>query len=630
MVYDKSTGLLIGDPDVFPFRGEHPPGEAAIRRELEKMILSFSGWRKVFDKGGEEGSTGIIDDVSLFLCAAAAKAFVDFLGIKRDKERHRIAVGIDTRHSGPAIADVVIRALIASNAEVNYLFISPAPEIMIYAGKEEVDGYIYISASHNPIGHNGFKFGLKNGGVLSGADSSVLIELYKKYLDNITSCHDLFFRMKEIPSFRVKAVFSQSETNKRKALKRYRELTEEILTGGGDPGVASNFCTTLKRKIAENSIGIVAELNGSARTVSIDSGFLESLGVCVKMLNDRPRQIVHKIIPEGESLELCRLELDRIHKRNAIFELGYVPDNDGDRGNIVYFDKSKNRSFILEAQEVFALTCLSELAWIHYSGVSGGSKIGVVVNGPTSLRIDEIARVFNAEVFRTEVGEANVVGLAEDLRKKGWTIRLLGEGSNGGNITHPAAVRDPINTVGSLLKLLRLGSSKGRPGLFELWCRNQDKKDYQKKDYSLSDIINTLPSFQTTGVSEDRAVYPVGDLNHGKLKSGYEKVFLEKWEIDRNIFEKRFGISSWEIWNYEGIHSRCGMGSNFRSGNEDGGFKVLFRDRNNAAVGFLWMRGSKTEPVFRIMADVKSSKAEDEKYLLEWHTNIIKNVEKSI
>ena len=40
------------------------------------------------------------------------------------------------------------------------------------------------------------------------------------------------------------------------------------------------------------------------------------------------------------------------------------------------------------------------------------------------------------------------------------------------------------------------------------------------------------------------------------------------------------------------------------------------------------MRGSGTEPVFRIMCDVKGDNAEMEKALLEWETDLIKKADK--
>ena len=40
------------------------------------------------------------------------------------------------------------------------------------------------------------------------------------------------------------------------------------------------------------------------------------------------------------------------------------------------------------------------------------------------------------------------------------------------------------------------------------------------------------------------------------------------------------------------------------------------------------MRGSGTEPVFRIMCDVKGNKVDMEKALLEWETELIKKADK--
>ncbi len=66
-------------------------------------------------------------------------------------------------------------------------------------------------------------------------------------------------------------------------------------------------------------------------------------------------------------------------------------------------------------------------------------------------------------MFRAETGEANVVNLAEMLRSEGWVVSILGEGSNGGNITHPSKVRDPLSTLGAMIRLLRLPDEVGVP-----------------------------------------------------------------------------------------------------------------------------------------------------------------------
>ena len=129
-----------------------------------------------------------------------------------------------------------------------------------------------------------------------------------------------------------------------------------------------------------------------------------------------------------------------------------MPDCDGDRGNIVYWDEKQKKAVILKAQEVFSLSVLAELTYsIWQHGEEKDFKPAVVVNCPTSMRINEIASALGAEVFRAEVGEANVVNLAREIRSQGYTVRILGEGSNGGTITYPAAVRDPLNTIFALL-----------------------------------------------------------------------------------------------------------------------------------------------------------------------------------
>ncbi|MCL2192083.1 MAG: hypothetical protein FWB78_01645, partial [Treponema sp.] len=46
--------------------------------------------------------------------------------------------------------------------------------------------------------------------------------------------------------------------------------------------------------------------------------------------------------------------------------------------------------------------------------------------------------------------------------------------------------------------------------------------------------------------------------------------------------------------------------------------KICFLDAGGKAVASIWMRGSATEPVFRILADAEGSRAETERDLIEW------------
>ena len=59
-----------------------------------------------------------------------------------------------------------------------------------------------------------------------------------------------------------------------------------------------------------------------------------------------------------------------------------------------------------------------------------------------------------------------------------------------------------------------------------------------------------------------------------------------------------------------------------------GGLKILLKDKDSKNIAFIWMRGSGTEPVFRIMCDVKGDKVQMEKELLEWETKLIQEADK--
>ena len=384
----------------------------------------------------------------------------------------------------------------------------------------------------------------------------------------------------------------------------------------------------IRSALRERPIGILGELNGSARALSIDRRFFEGLGARVTLINDRPGQIVHRIVPEGRSLNLCRSELEKAHKKDGSYLLGYVPDNDGDRGNIVHI-AANGRADILDSQTLFALVALAESAWLEYNGElaqeDGGRGAAIVINGPTSMRIDEIARAFGMDCFRSEVGEANVIALAERLRKEGRLIRLMGEGSNGGCIIHPAVVRDPLNSIASIIKLLTIREGARGPGLFQICCERLDR-DYSP-DFTLDDVLDALPAYTSTSATEDISIMKIRSKDHKRLKAVWEEIFLQDWEKRRAELADRWGLESWLEINTEGTMEKIGFGPEYRSGAERGGLKILFSDSSGEAQAHIWMRGSKTEPVFRILADVRGARPQLETYLIQWQRSMIERAD---
>jgi phosphoglucomutase len=176
--------------------------EEIINNVLDKMILSASGWRGVFSAcGNEEGTSSEISQAHRVICASAALIFAEYLQNLSDFDTFPplVLVASDTRPTGKAIADAMIPALLNAGCNVRYAGIAAAPEIMAWARslaeESKKAGFIYISASHNPIGHNGLKFGLTDGGVLAAEEAGRLIKNFRSFLaeeSNIEKIEKMF------------------------------------------------------------------------------------------------------------------------------------------------------------------------------------------------------------------------------------------------------------------------------------------------------------------------------------------------------------------------------------------------------------------------------------------------------
>jgi phosphoglucomutase len=590
---------------------------------LGGLILSPSGWRGVFARDGRgESADADISPTHSLIAAVVARVFADY--VKKTEQSPTVLVGMDTRPTGPALADAIIRALLASGCRVRYTAVTAAPEIMAFARVSKPSGFIYISASHNPIGYNGLKFGLNDGGVLPGSEALLLIEEFRRRM----ALEDPYSQIIELinpgDTKALDEVYAEADRVKWEAYQAYLDFTRKVTAGTAAEGIPG----LISRSIRNRPLGVAADFNGSARTLSIDKEFLTSLGVTLHVMNGTPGEIAHAIVPEGEALDPCRLFLEKIHEKDPSVILGYVPDCDGDRGNLVFWDEERNEARALEAQEVFALACVSELTHLVWTGElrydnkgNALNKAAVAVNDPTSMRIDRIARAFDVPVFRAEVGEANVVSLARKLREQGYTVRILGEGSAGGNITHPSAVRDPVNTVLSLVKLLTIRSEGDRKGFFELWCDLSDQAETYRPDFTLAGIIAALPAFVSTGISTPEAMLRVKTTDHGLLKSRYQKVFLRDWEEKKESLLNHYGITGWEATAYNGIAEKRNI-TDFSSAGK-GGLKISFINRTGHKTACIWMRGSGTEPVFRVMADVEGSDKRIERAFIEWQRRMV-------
>ena len=173
----------------------------------------------------------------------------------------------------------------------------------------------------------------------------------------------------------------------------------------------------------------------------------------------------------------------------------------------------------------------------------------------------------------------------------------------------PSLVRDPLCTIFALLKF------------FLLKLNMPNFNIASKMTLSFSCILKSLPHYETTPVAEKRAILNMSIKDVKSFRKEFQKIFLKEWKERRlSLFEK-YHFESYKAFCYVGVES-TEVTSDF-SQKQEGGFKIVFYNVEDEAVAFIWMRQSGTEPVFRLMADLKRGSEEDEKALVHWQTHLI-------
>ncbi len=97
------------------------------------------------------------------------------------------------------------------------------------------------------------------------------------------------------------------------------------------------------------------------------------------------------------------------------------------------------------------------------------------------------------------------------------------------------------------------------------------------------------------------------------------------WLEKKADLEQKFGIVKYTAFCNNGTKQIRNPEHFSISGR--GGLKIQFYNTEGKAVGFIWMRGSGTEAVFRIMADIRGESEEAEKYLLAWQSEMVKKAD---
>ncbi|MFB6110583.1 MAG: phosphoglucosamine mutase [Halodesulfurarchaeum sp.] len=314
----------------------------------------------------------------------------------------RVALGRDTRLTGPMLADAAASGLASVGADVDRLGVVPTPALQSYAASEGVPA-VMVTASHNPPEYNGIK--------LVGADG---IELPVERLEAIES----------VLLDGGQALATWDETGRDRSVeggrRRYRE---ELLAAVDREAIA-----------------------GAGLTVAIDPGhgagaltspaFFRELGCDVRTVNAHPDG--HFPGRDPEPVESNLSDLGELVTATGA-DVGIAHDGDADRA--IFFDE---RGEYIEGD--------ATLAALADAALGPGDTTVSAVN--VSQRLVDVAERSGAELELTPIGSTRIMTRIRELQAAGGTVPVAGEG-NGGVIFPPYRInRDGAYTAARFLSLL--------------------------------------------------------------------------------------------------------------------------------------------------------------------------------
>lgn len=298
-------------------------------------------------------------------------AYAEFIG------SGKVVIGRDARITGEMVNQLVTGTLLANGIDVIDIGICPTPTVQFNVNKLNASGGIAISASHNPNQWNALKLLNKTGQFLSPEEFSQM----QKYLETGELKYQTWERIGKRTEYKqgiqnhVDEIFDLGIIYIDEIRKRKFKVVLDCVNGAG-AYVLPEFLKEFGCKIIEMN----CERNG---------------------IFPRPPEPLPENLIES---------MKKVKESKA--DLGIVVDPDVDRLVLI---TDKGEPFGEENTIVQVVQF-----------ILSRKKGNVVVNLSTTRAVDDVAAKYGCKVFRSPVGEANVV-----KKMKGVKAVIGGEGSGG-------------------------------------------------------------------------------------------------------------------------------------------------------------------------------------------------------
>jgi phosphomannomutase len=345
------------------------------------------------------GIRGIIGDgLDPEVLVRYTSAYADFCG------KGKIVIGSDGRITGEMVKNIVVGTLLAKGNDVIDIGICPTPTVLYNVKKMKAVGGIQLSASHNPNQWNALKLLNRNGEFMSPDENIELLnklEDANKYFVEWNRLGKVIKHEKGLDDH-IEAVLKQDYINVAKIRRRKFRVLLDCVNGAG----AYSMPKLLKKLGCE-----VIEMN------------CEKTGIFPRLPEPIPENLT--------------ATMRSVKKHKA--DIGIVVDPDVDR-----------LVLITEKGEPFGEENTITQAIKFYLKKKKGN---VVVNLSTTRAVDDVTNEFGCNVFRSSVGEANVVKKMKEVKAV-----IGGEGSGGVIVPKVVFGRDALTgTVIMLQHLLEFG-----------------------------------------------------------------------------------------------------------------------------------------------------------------------------
>lgn len=346
---------------------------------------------------GSSGVRGIVND-------DLTPAFVERLAAAAGTawEADRVAIGRDTRLSGPMFVNAAAAGFMSVGADVERLGVIPTPGLQDHLARTGGFGCM-ITASHNPREYNGVKLFDAGGRELAG--------------DGLAQIEDAVERRA-----RHRARWDRTGTQREvgEAARRYvdgivetvdtRRITAANLTVAVDPGHGASSETTPRicRKLGCRVVSVNATPDGRfpGRSPEPVPGVLEDL---------------QRLVGASEA------------------DLGVAHDGDGDRA--VFVDET--------GAVVDGNTMLAVLADAF---VEAGDTVVTAVN--TSQRVQDAVEAAGGRVERTPIGSAQIIDRITACQRRDAHVPLAGESNGGVFLPSDRPARDGALVLARVLELV--------------------------------------------------------------------------------------------------------------------------------------------------------------------------------